>query len=151
MAVVTPAPSVRTASALDVHPHSIAQTYSPRGELQFSDYIRSRMSYRINGDVESDGEMHEGVTGLRPLLCERITQRFPQTFRNGFGLTLRPDTVELPKHWRRPRIIFVNSMSDLFHVGVPDAFIHRVFAVMAERPQALWSSIGPGSFSFAPC
>ena len=53
----------------------------------------------------------------------------------GFGLTIHPDVLDQPKRWRAPRTIFVNSMSDLFHHDVPDDFIERVFAVMAETPQ----------------
>lgn len=45
------------------------------------------------------------------------------------------DVLELPLRWRRPRRIFVNSMSDLFHDAVPDEFIDEVFAVMARTPQ----------------
>jgi protein gp37 len=45
------------------------------------------------------------------------------------------DRLEQPLHWRTPRRVFVNSMSDLFHEAVPDAFIDRVFAVMALTPQ----------------
>lgn len=67
--------------------------------------------------------------------AERVALRFPKTFPNGFDLTLRPDALELPLHWRRPRTIFVNSMSDLFHVEVPDAYIAQVFDVMAKTPQ----------------
>jgi protein gp37 len=67
--------------------------------------------------------------------AERMALRFPKTFPNGFDLTLRPDALELPLHWRRPRTIFVNSMSDLFHVEVPDAYIAQVFGVMAKTPQ----------------
>jgi protein gp37 len=67
--------------------------------------------------------------------AERITNRFPKTFPNGFDLTLRPNALEIPLHWRRPRIVFVNSMSDLFHSDVPEAFIKRVFDVMARTPQ----------------
>ena len=67
--------------------------------------------------------------------AERVTRRFPRSFPNGFELTLRPDSLELPKQWRRPRMIFVNSMSDLFHVDVPDEFIRRVFDVMVACPQ----------------
>jgi protein gp37 len=52
----------------------------------------------------------------------------------GFGLTLHPDTLELPKSWATPRTVFVNSMSDLFHENVPDHFVERVFAVMVETP-----------------
>lgn len=51
-------------------------------------------------------------------------------YRNGFDLTLQDDVVELPLRWRKPRLIFVNSMSDLFHNDVPLEFIQRCFAVM---------------------
>jgi protein gp37 len=51
-------------------------------------------------------------------------------YTNGFDLTLRPDRLTLPLRWRRPRRVFVNSMSDLFHDTVPDEHIARVFAVM---------------------
>lgn len=67
--------------------------------------------------------------------AERLTHRFPQTFPNGFALSLRPDTVDLRRRWRSPRRVFVNSMSDLLHADVPVEFIARVFAVMAECPQ----------------
>lgn len=56
-------------------------------------------------------------------------------FENGFDLTLRPERLGQPLRWKRPRRIFVNSMSDLFHADVPDEFIARVFAVMAVAPQ----------------
>jgi protein gp37 len=52
-----------------------------------------------------------------------------------FGVTLHPDVLEQPLRWRKPRRVFVNSMSDLFHEDVPDEFIDRVFDVMAECPQ----------------
>ena len=50
----------------------------------------------------------------------------------GFALTLHDDLVTLPHRWRAPRLVFVNSMSDLFHPDVPLEFIERVFDVMAE-------------------
>ena len=50
-------------------------------------------------------------------------------------IQLKPERLEMPLRWRRPRRIFVNSMSDLFHEQVPDEFIDRVFAVMALAPQ----------------
>ena len=53
-----------------------------------------------------------------------------QKYRNGFEVTLHPDTLEIPLRWRKPRSIFVNSMSDLFHVDVPEEFIRDVFDVM---------------------
>src|SRR5580704_10721215 len=59
----------------------------------------------------------------------------PKTSGPGFGLTVHPDALDLPRHWRKPRKVFVNSMSDLFHKDVPSEFIARVFAVMAACPQ----------------
>lgn len=67
--------------------------------------------------------------------AERITQRFPRSFPNGFTLTLKPEALDIPLRWRRPRVIFVNSMSDLFHVGVPDDYLQLVFDVMCRTPQ----------------
>lgn len=55
-------------------------------------------------------------------------------FENGFDVQLRPDKLDQPLRWRKPRKIFVNSMSDLFHKDVPDEYIARVFAVMAATP-----------------
>src|SRR5262245_51610286 len=56
-------------------------------------------------------------------------------FERGFDLTLRPDRLDQPLSWRKPRRVFVNSMSDLFHDAVPDEFIAEVFAVMAAAHQ----------------
>ncbi len=53
-------------------------------------------------------------------------------YRNGFEVTLQGDVLELPLHWKRPRKIFVNSMSDLFHEDVPDEYIRRTFDVMGR-------------------
>jgi len=69
-------------------------------------------------------------------------------YEQGFDLRLWPERLELPLKWRKPRRIFVNSMSDLFHADVPDAFIQHVFETMAaadwhifqvltKRPQRL--------------
>ncbi len=59
----------------------------------------------------------------------------PRTSGPGFGVTMHPTELELPKRWRRPRVIFVNSMSDLFHPKVTAEFVADVFAVMAATPQ----------------
>jgi protein gp37 len=53
----------------------------------------------------------------------------------GFGLTLHPHALDIPRRWREPRLVFVNSMSDLFHDKVPVEFIHAVFEVMSDCPQ----------------
>ena len=53
----------------------------------------------------------------------------------GFAVTCHPTALALPYRWRKPRTVFVNSMSDLFHARVPGAFIRDVFTVMAATPQ----------------
>ena len=66
--------------------------------------------------------------------AERFSERFRgvvgHPFNTGFDLTLRAERLTQPLDWRRPRMIFVNSMSDLFHKQVPRAFIDRVFDTM---------------------
>jgi protein gp37 len=66
--------------------------------------------------------------------AERFSERFRGTpghpFENGFDLTLRPDRLTQPLRWRQPRMVFVNSMSDLYHKDVPKEFIGRVFDTM---------------------
>lgn len=59
----------------------------------------------------------------------------PRTSGPGFGLTLHEDRLDVPLHWRKPRRVFVNSMSDLFHDEVPDQFIAAVFRTMWEASQ----------------
>lgn len=67
--------------------------------------------------------------------AERFAERWRgikgHPFEQGFDVKLHPDRLEIPYKWKRPRRIFVNSMSDLFHREVPDEFIDRVFSVMA--------------------
>lgn len=81
------------------------------------------------------------VTGCTKLTagCDNCyAQRFSERFRGvpghpfetGFDLTLRPGRIEQPIQWKKPRMIFVNSMSDLFHKSVPTAYVERVFEVM---------------------
>lgn len=66
--------------------------------------------------------------------AERFSERFRDVpghpFSTGFDLTLRPERLDQPLKWRRPRMIFVNSMSDLFHKQVPSSFIDQVFETM---------------------
>jgi protein gp37 len=59
----------------------------------------------------------------------------PRTSGPGFGLTTHPDTLAIPRGWSAPRVIFVNSMSDLFHPDVPEHYIRQVFEVIADTPQ----------------
>lgn len=66
--------------------------------------------------------------------AERFSERFrgvpEHPFTTGFDLTLRPDRLGQPLTWRKPRMVFVNSMSDLFHKKIPAAYISRVFDSM---------------------
>jgi protein gp37 len=64
------------------------------------------------------------------LLAKRLQAMGSKNYRNGFRLTLHPQMLDLPLHWHKPRTIFVNSMSDLFHKDVPLEYIKSVFDVM---------------------
>lgn len=59
----------------------------------------------------------------------------PRTSGPGFGIAVHPDALDLPRSWRSPRVVFVNSMSDLFHARVPIGFVRDVFEVIADTPQ----------------
>lgn len=77
--------------------------------------------------------------GCRHCYAERMALRLRamgnRRYVNGFGVTLHDDLVDLPRSVRQPRLIFVNSMSDLFHEDVPEEFIRRVFETMVACPQ----------------
>jgi protein gp37 len=67
-------------------------------------------------------------------MAKRLTAMGADRYRNGFSVTLHPDLVDVPRSWRQPRVVFVNSMSDLFHDDIPLAYIQRVFATMRDCP-----------------
>lgn len=98
------------------------------------------------GDDGAPGATWNPVTGCTKVSagcdhCYALTlaERFRGTpghyFEHGFDVQLRPDKLDQPLRWKRPRRVFVNSMSDLFHDQVPDEYIARVFAIMALAPQ----------------
>ncbi|MEQ1706196.1 MAG: phage Gp37/Gp68 family protein [Rickettsiales bacterium] len=60
----------------------------------------------------------------------RLQSMGVENYRNGFKLTLHPHMLDKPLEWKKPSVIFVNSMSDLFHKDVPDEFIIAVFKTM---------------------
>ena len=72
--------------------------------------------------------------GCKHCYAERMAKRLQAmgqpNYANGFEVTLQPHMLELPLEWKRPRRVFVNSMSDLFHKDVPLGFIKKVFSVM---------------------
>lgn len=72
--------------------------------------------------------------GCKNCYAESIAERFRgvknHPFENGFDLQLQPHKIEAPLSWKKPRLIFVCSMSDLFHRNVPSSFISDVFRIM---------------------
>lgn len=81
-----------------------------------------------------------GCTKVSPGCAHCYAETFAERFRGvpghpyefGFDLQLRPKRLSQPLAWRKPRVIFVNSMSDLFHEDIPEDYIRQVFDVMRE-------------------
>ena len=88
--------------------------------------------------TESTWNPLTGCTKVSPgctrCYAERMSKRLramgQPNYANGFNLTLHPNALEIPLGWKKPQVIFVNSMSDLFHPAVPIDFIQQVFDVM---------------------
>lgn len=99
---------------------------SPGCKFCYAERMAKRLA-AIAKAAESKGE-NPGRTGHYPLVVN-------QHGRWNGKLVLDDEALLDPLRWRQPRVIFVNSMSDLFHDGVPDDFIHRVFDVMNRCPQ----------------
>lgn len=99
-----------------------------------------------NSDIEWTEMTWNPVTGCTKVsqgckfcYAERMAKRLKamgsQRYEHGFAVTLHEDLIEEPLRWVKPRTIFVNSMSDLFHENVPLEFIARVFDTMRRCPQ----------------
>jgi protein gp37 len=77
--------------------------------------------------------------GCKFCYAETMTRRLQamemEKYRNGFKLTLHEEDLRIPYKWKNSRIVFVNSMSDLFHKDIPFSFIQKVFKVMNDNPQ----------------
>jgi len=77
--------------------------------------------------------------GCKFCYAERMAKRLQAMgqprYRDGFKVTLHDDLIDLPLRWRSPRMIFVNSMSDLFHTDIPDSFVVRCFETMLLASQ----------------
>ena len=78
-------------------------------------------------------------SGCTNCYAEKMTKRLKAmgqiNYQNGFNVTCHENALEIPLRWKKSRLIFVNSMSDLFHEDVTDEFIQRVFAVMQKAKQ----------------
>ncbi len=77
-------------------------------------------------------------SGCLNCYAERMARRLQAmglaSYAGGFSVAIHEEALELPIRWRKPRMIFVNSMSDLFHEDVPETFVRRIFDVMTETP-----------------
>ena len=77
--------------------------------------------------------------GCKNCYAEKLSYRLQKmgqhNYRNGFQLTLHHHAVDIPLKWKKPKLIFVNSMSDLFHKEVPVSFVKKIFEVMNRCPQ----------------
>ena len=103
--------------------------------------------------------------GCKYCYAEVIAERYRgvpnHPYEQGFDMRLWPQRLELPLKWKKPRRIFVNSMSDLFHPYVPDEFIDRVFEtmckasnhqfqVLTKRPERMSEYMGSWGKKFGP-
>lgn len=69
------------------------------------------------------------------VMAKRLQAMGIDKYADGFKLAIHEDALNIPYTWKQPKIVFVNSMSDLFHKDIPFAFIEKVFKVMNDNPQ----------------
>ena len=81
-------------------------------------------------------------SGCKYCYAEAMTRRLKgmglEKYSNGFDLTIHENALGIPYSWKKPKVVFVNSMSDLFHKDVPLSFIQKVFKVMNDNPQHIF-------------
>src|SRR6266568_6753558 len=110
--------------------------------------MTSKTSIEWTSTYNADGSVTPGATLNTITGCQEVSpgcdhcyarvfsERFRgvpgHPFEHGFDLTFHPERLGLPEQWRKPKRIFVNSMSDLFHKDVPDSHIIELFEVMAK-------------------
>lgn len=69
------------------------------------------------------------------VMTKRLQAMGQKKYKDGFAVRIHPESLEIPYSWRGSKIVFVNSMSDLFHPEIPFEFIEKVFQVMNDTPQ----------------
>ncbi|MHC4158785.1 MAG: DUF5131 family protein, partial [Planctomycetota bacterium] len=96
--------------------------------------------------------------GCRNCYAERMALRLKAAsspnYASGFRVTLHPHALKIPLHWKQPRTIFVNSMSDLFHKAVPLDFISKIFDVMSQASHHRFQVLTKRSYrlqQLSPC
>ena len=72
------------------------------------------------------------------VMAKRLQAMGVEKYKDAFQVRTHESALDLPYTWRKPKVVFVNSMSDLFHPQVPETFIQRVFNVMNENPQHIF-------------
>jgi protein gp37 len=72
------------------------------------------------------------------VMSRRLKAMGLEKYKDGFEIRIHPETLSTPYEWKKPKIVFVNSMSDLFHEKVPIEFIKKVFNVMIDNPQHIF-------------
>ena len=68
------------------------------------------------------------------VMARRLQAMGIEKYKDGFELRLHEDALQIPYEWKKPKVVFVNSMSDLFHKDVPLSFIQKIFDVMKDTP-----------------
>jgi protein gp37 len=69
------------------------------------------------------------------VMSKRLHAMRIEKYKNNFEISIHPNELRTPYTWKKPKVVFVNSMSDLFHEDVPLSFIREVFKVMKDNPQ----------------
>lgn len=103
----------------------------------------------LNSGIEWTEASWNPVTGCSKLspgclhcyaekMAIRLQAMGQKNYLNGFSVRCHNDSLLIPSSWRKPRMIFVNSMSDLFHDEVPDSFVQSVFSVMNDVPRHVY-------------
>ena len=88
---------------------------------------------------------HAVSAGCEHCYAERMARRLQgmgvEKYKNGFEVTVHPEVLEQPLRWKKPQVIFVNSMSDLFHPKIPIAFLRQVFDVMKRADHHVFQAL----------
>lgn len=72
------------------------------------------------------------------ILSRRLQAMGVEKYKDNFDVRIHPDALNIPYTWRNSKVVFVNSMSDLFHSKIPIDFIEQVFRVMKDNPQHIF-------------
>jgi protein gp37 len=75
------------------------------------------------------------------IMSRRLKAMGQEKYKNGFDLTIHLGNLQEPYNWKKPKMIFVNSMSDLFHKDVPVEFIQQIFSVIKDNPHHIFQAL----------